>query len=67
MIDENVGELFFEFFVWDCLGCLFLGYYCGEVDSVLNVEIVFIIFLNMVMMLLVGEVIGISYEFILID
>lgn len=67
LTDENAGELFLEFLVWDRLGRLLPGYYRGEADSALNVEIVSTTFPNTATMLLVGEVIGTSYEFTLTD
>ena len=67
LTDENAGELFLEYLVWDRLGRLLPGYYRGEVSSALNVEIVSTTFPNTATMLLVGEVIGTSYEFTLTD
>ena len=67
LTQENAGELFLEYLVWDRLNRLLPGYYRGDAAAALNVEIVSTTFPNTATMLLVGEVIGTSYEFTLSD
>lgn len=67
LTEENAGEFFLEFLVWDRLTRVLPGYYRGAAESQLNVEIVSTIFPNTATMMLVGEVIGTGYEFSLVD
>jgi hypothetical protein len=67
LTEDNSGELFLEYMIQSQLERQLPGFYVGDREATLNVEIVSTVFPNTATMLLVGEVIGIGYEFSLTD
>lgn len=64
---DNSGELFLEFLVASALERQLPGYYTGDRESELAINIVSTTFPNTATMMLVGEVIGTRFDFTLTD